>query len=62
MQHFTLGLLLVNSAWLRLNYTDIKLHAKVNAAIKNLVANGFDILIWLIIAIFIIGAALFQFL
>ena len=58
----TFGLLLINGAWLRLNYTDIKLHAKVNAAIKNLVANGFDILIWLIIAIFIIGAALFQFL
>ena len=58
----TFGLLLVNGAWLRLNYTDIKLHAKVNAAIKNLVANGFDILIWLIIAIFIVGAALFQFL
>ena len=56
------GLLLINGAWLRLNYADIKVHAKVNAVIKNLVANGFDILIWLIIAIFIIGAALFQFL
>ena len=58
----TFGLLLVNGAWLRLNYIDIKARAKVNAAIKNLVVNGFDILIWLIVAIFITGAALFQFL
>ena len=58
----TFGLLLINGAWLRLNYLDVKLHTRVNAAVKGLVAKSFDILVWLIIAIFIIGAALFQFL
>ena len=58
----TFGLLLVNAAWLRLNYKDVKINARVDSMLKNLVTTSFDILIWLIIAIFIVGAALFQFL
>ena len=58
----TSGLLLVNAAWLRLNYADFKINARVDSTLKNLVTTSFDILIWLIIAIFIVGAALFKFL
>ena len=58
----TFGLLLINGAWLRLNYIDMKLRTKAKVFVHSLVTNGFDILIWLIIALFIVGAALFQFL
>ena len=56
------GLLLINYAWLRLNYLDIKVSAKFNSTLKNLVDKNFDILIWLIIAFFIIASAIMKFL
>lgn len=58
----TFGLLLINGAWLRLNYLDVRINSRFDSFLKNLVKKNFDILIWLVIAIFIIGSALFKFL
>jgi uncharacterized membrane protein len=58
----TFGLLLVNATWLKLNYLDIKTDTKFDSVLNNLVEKNYDILIWLVIAIFIIASAMFKFL
>jgi hypothetical protein len=58
----TFGLLLINATWLKLNYLDVKIKVKFNSVLKTLVEKNYDILIWLIIAIFIIASAMIKFL
>jgi len=58
----TFGLLLVNATWLKLNYIDIKIGTKFDMTMKKMVVNNYDILIWLIIAVFIIASAIIKFL
>lgn len=58
----TLGLLMINANWLKLNYSYIKTDKKTSKLIESLVRNNYDILIWLIVAVFIIASAIIKFL
>lgn len=58
----TLGLLMINANWLKLNYSYIKTDKKTSKLIERLVRNNYDILIWLIVAVFIIASAIIKFL
>ena len=58
----TFGLLLINANWLKLNYKYLKTSKKTARFIERLVKNNYDILIWLIVAIFIIASAIIKFL
>ena len=56
-----LGLLLVNAAWLRINYSDIKIHTKFDSLLKALVEKNFDIVLWLTIATAIVASVMIKF-
>lgn len=58
----TFGLLVINASWLKLNYHDIKLGARFNSAVNNLVQNNYDILVWVAIAFLIAASAIIKFL
>lgn len=57
----TFGLLLVNAAWLKINYKEININKKANKIIQNLVEKNYDVFIWLLIAIVITAAAIVKF-
>lgn len=55
------GVLLINFAWLRLNYLDYPLSKRMSALLNRAIENGADILFWCLIAIAIICEALIKF-
>ncbi len=57
----TLGLLLINATWLRINYLDTDPNSKPGIILRKLVDKDFDILIWLTIAILITTSSLYKF-
>lgn len=57
----TFGLLLINAAWLRINYLDIHTTAPVDAGLKKLVEKGYDAPIWVSIALLIVASAVIAF-
>lgn len=57
----TLGLLLINATWLRINYLGTDPNSKPGIILRKLVDKDFDILIWLTIAILIIASSLYKF-
>ncbi|MEX0881576.1 MAG: vitamin K epoxide reductase family protein [Candidatus Saccharimonadales bacterium] len=55
------GLLLINGAWLRLNYKDYGLNKKTVAAVERWVNKGTDIFFWSLIALLITLWAIIKF-
>jgi len=55
------GLLIVNWAWLRLNVNDISKNVNTRKKLNNMIKTGADLFIWIVIALVVVGAILFQF-
>jgi len=55
------GLLLVNWAWLRLNVADLPISQRSRAALADGIAQGIDIVGWLLLAVIVASAMILRF-
>jgi len=55
------GVLLINFAWLRLNYRDYTPNKDYSAKLGQAIAHGVDIFFWLLVGLFVVAEALIKF-
>jgi len=55
------GVLLINFAWLRINYKDYPLSKKCSLWLSKSIAHGADIFLWILIGLVVVAEALIKF-
>lgn len=55
------GLLMINSAWLRLNVADLPAHSHIKAWLFYLIRHQYDVLIWLLLGLIVGGVMILKF-
>jgi uncharacterized membrane protein len=56
-----IGLLLVNAAWLRVNYAEVKIGSRFDRFLRSFVEKNFDIVLWLTFAAAIAASVISKF-